>query len=73
LRDHFFFDKPQVLFMHIGGEGTVEKLGKGVEAALDAVKAVRQRAPHPRDGFGAPASLSKSVRYRSPPASCAEG
>ncbi len=24
LHDHFFFDQPQVYFMHIGGEGTVD-------------------------------------------------
>src|SRR5262249_40888993 len=32
LHNHFFFDKPHVLFMHIGGEGSVEQLGKGVKA-----------------------------------------
>src|SRR5262245_36124465 len=26
LHNHFFFDEPKVYFMHIGGEGTVEKL-----------------------------------------------
>src|SRR5438045_1677243 len=25
LHNHFFFDEPKVYFMHIGGEGTVEK------------------------------------------------
>src|SRR5882672_554885 len=30
LHNHFFFDKPRVLFMHIGGEGTLEQLGKGL-------------------------------------------
>jgi hypothetical protein len=54
LHNHFFFDKPRVLFMHIGGEGSVEQLGKGVKAALDAVAAVRKKSPQPRDGFGAP-------------------
>ncbi len=53
LHNHFFYDKPHVLFMHIGGEGSVDKLGKGVKAALDAVKAVRQKSPKPHDGFGA--------------------
>ena len=54
LHNHFFYDKPHVLFMHVGGEGSVEKLGKGVKAALDAVKAVRQKSPQPHEGFGAP-------------------
>src|SRR5438477_7033795 len=26
LHNHFFFDEPKVYFMHIGGEGSVEKL-----------------------------------------------
>jgi hypothetical protein len=55
LHNHFFYDKPHVFFMHIGGEGSVDKLGKGVKATLDAAKAVRQKAPQPRDGFGAQA------------------
>jgi hypothetical protein len=54
LHNHFFFDKPNVFFMHIGGEGSVDKLGKGVKAALDASKAVRQKSPQPHEGFGAP-------------------
>ena len=54
LHNHFFYDKPHVLFMHIGGEGTVDQLGKGVKAALDAAHAVRQKAPKPAAAFGAP-------------------
>jgi hypothetical protein len=53
LHNHFFFDKPHVLFMHIGGEGTVEQLGKGVKAVLDAEKAVRAKSPQPAGAFGA--------------------
>lgn len=52
LHNHFFFDKPHVLFMHIGGEGTVDALAKGVRAALDAQKAIRLKAPQPQSGFG---------------------
>jgi hypothetical protein len=55
LHNHFFYDKPNVFFMHIGGEGSVDKLGKGVKATLDATKAVRQKSAQPREGFGAPA------------------
>jgi hypothetical protein len=54
LHNHFFYDNPRVFFMHIGGEGSIGKLGKGVKAALDAVKSVRQKAPQPHQGFGAP-------------------
>jgi uncharacterized protein DUF1259 len=32
LHNNFFFDKPKVYFMHIGGEGSVEKLAEGVRA-----------------------------------------
>src|SRR5215217_9432189 len=41
LHNHFFFDDPKVYFMHIGGEGTAEKLAAGVKAALDKVKEIR--------------------------------
>jgi hypothetical protein len=54
LHNHFFYDRPHVLFMHIGGEGTVDRLGQGVKAALDAARAVRKKAPRPAASFGAP-------------------
>src|SRR5215204_1949430 len=47
LHNHFFFDQPRVYFMHIGGEGSAEKLGAGVKAALDEVKEVRAANPAP--------------------------
>src|SRR5438067_12579612 len=31
LHNHFFFDQPKVYFMHIEGEGTVEKLASAVK------------------------------------------
>ncbi len=54
LHNHFFFDKPRVYFMHIGGEGSVEQLAKGVRAALDAQKTVRAKNKLPANAFGAP-------------------
>jgi hypothetical protein len=54
LHNHFFFDKPRVYFMHIGGEGSVEQLAKGVKAALDAQKGVRAKTKQPANAFGAP-------------------
>jgi hypothetical protein len=54
LHNHFFFDKPRVYFMHIGGEGSVEKLAKGVRAALDAEKVIRQKNKQPATLFGVP-------------------
>jgi hypothetical protein len=52
LHNHFFYDEPKVYFMHIGGEGTTEKLGTAVRAALEKVKEVRAAAPTPAKAFG---------------------
>ncbi len=52
LHNPFFFDRPHVYFMHIAGEGSVERLGKGVRLALEAQKTVRQKAPSPALAFG---------------------
>ncbi|MEO7298430.1 MAG: DUF1259 domain-containing protein [Verrucomicrobiota bacterium] len=52
LHNHFFFDEPKVYFMHIAGEGDVEKLGKAVRAALDVVKEIRAGNPTPAKTFG---------------------
>jgi hypothetical protein len=53
LHNHFFFDEPKVFFMHIGGEGTVEKLGAAVKTALDKAKEIRAASPMPGKVFGA--------------------
>lgn len=61
LHNHFFYDEPKVYFMHIGGEGSVEKLGAGVKTALDKMKEIRAANPTPGKVFGeafAPASNS---------------
>lgn len=52
LHNHFFFDEPRVYFMHIGGEGTVEKLAGGVKAALAKQKEIRAATPKPGRAFG---------------------
>ncbi len=52
LHNHFFFDQPKVLFMHIGGEGSATQLASGVKAVWDAIKAVRKARPQPAQGFG---------------------
>ncbi|MGH6802264.1 MAG: DUF1259 domain-containing protein [Methyloceanibacter sp.] len=41
LHNHFFFDKPKVFFMHIGGTGEASNLATGVKKVLDAAAAVR--------------------------------
>ena len=55
LHNHFFFESPKVYFMHLGGEGATAALAQGVRAALDAVAAVRAKAPRPAKDFGGPA------------------
>jgi hypothetical protein len=54
LHNHFFFDQPKVLFMHIRGEGSPTQLATGVKAVWDAIKAVRIAHPQPAQGFGGP-------------------
>jgi hypothetical protein len=52
LHNHFFFDQPKVYFMHIGGEGAVDKLAEGVRAIFDKVKEIRTANPQPAKSFG---------------------
>ena len=52
LHNHFFHAQPQVYFMHIGGEGSVELLAGGVKAALAKVKEIRTANPEPARSFG---------------------
>src|SRR6478752_6211760 len=53
LHNHFFFDQPKVFFMHIEGEGTVEKLASAVKKVYDATKQIRAASPNPKDSFDA--------------------
>ena len=52
LHNHFFYAEPQVYFMHIGGEGSVEKLAGGVKAALAKMKEIRAAHAQPVKSFG---------------------
>jgi hypothetical protein len=52
LHNHFFFDHPKVYFMHIEGQGTVEKLATAVRKLYDKIKEVRAANPQPKDSFG---------------------
>jgi hypothetical protein len=52
LHNHFLYDQPKVYFMHLGGEGTAEKLAQGVRRALDQIKKIRQASPYPSRNFG---------------------
>ena len=61
LHNHFFFDQPRVLFMHIGGEGKLADLGKGVRAAMDEAASIRKKAPKPATASGAAKMPVKSA------------
>ena len=61
LHNHFFFDNPRVYFMHIGGEGSVAALGKGVKLAMGKVTEIRKRTPQPATTFGAGPLPAKST------------
>src|SRR5258708_1017618 len=52
LHNHFFFDEPKVYFMHIGGEGSADKLAEGVRAIFDKVKEIRTTNAQPTKSFG---------------------
>src|SRR5215470_14836886 len=60
LHNHFFFDQPKVFFMHIEGEGAVEKLATAVRKVYDAAKQIRAASPRPKDSFGAESLPEKS-------------
>jgi Domain of Unknown Function (DUF1259) len=53
LHNHFFFDHPKVYFMHIEGEGAVDKLAGAIRKAYDTAKEVRVGSPNPKESFGA--------------------
>ena len=62
LHNHFFYDQPKVYFMHIGGEGTADKLARGVRAAFNTVKQVRAANPEPAASFpGTPLPAQSSL------------
>ena len=55
LHNHFLFDSPRVMFMHIGGSGRAERLATAVARAMDKVKEIREASPHPAARFSGPA------------------
>lgn len=48
IHNHFLRDSPHVMYMHIGGMGSEERLARGVKAILEKVKEVR--GINPADG-----------------------
>src|SRR5256714_7739509 len=51
LHNHFFFDQPKVYFMHIEGEGTVDKLATAVKKMYDTTKGIRGPNAKPAESF----------------------
>ena len=51
LHNHFFFDEPKVYFMHIEGEGSVDKLAGAVKKMYDMIKAIRGSNAKPGRSF----------------------
>jgi len=45
IHNHFLRDKPHVMYMHIGGMGSEEKLASSVKAIFDKVSEVRGKNP----------------------------
>ncbi len=63
LHNHFFFDHPKVYFMHIEGEGAVDKLAGAVRKVYDAVKQIRAANPNPKDSIRRSAVAGKKFNY----------
>jgi hypothetical protein len=51
LHNHFFFDQPKVYFMHIEGEGSVDKLASAVKKMYDTTKGIRGPNAKPAESF----------------------
>ena len=60
LHNHFFFDRPKVYFMHIEGEGAVDKLAAAVRKVYDRIKEIRAGSPQPKDSFAVGALPEKN-------------
>jgi len=54
LHNHFFFDAPRVMFMHMGGHGSVARLASAVRQVMDKVNEIRAASPQPASQFPGP-------------------
>src|SRR5262245_44194933 len=62
LHNHFFYESPRVMYMHIGGHGSVQTLAPAVKNVLDAVSRVRTGATTPPSKFpGNPIPETSSI------------
>jgi hypothetical protein len=60
VHNHFFFDQPKVYFMHIEGQGSVEKLAMAVRKVYDKIKEIRAADPNPKNTFAQKSLAEKS-------------
>jgi hypothetical protein len=51
LHNHFFYESPRVMYMHIGGAGEPDKLAAAVKKVIDAQRGVRSGAAEPASSF----------------------
>ncbi|HYO81666.1 MAG TPA: DUF1259 domain-containing protein [Bryobacteraceae bacterium] len=62
LHNHFFYESPRVMYMHIGGQGDPEKLAGAVRKVIDAQRAVRTASPEPARTFpGTPVAAENRI------------
>jgi hypothetical protein len=60
LHNHFFFDNPKIMFMHIGGMGDLNQLASAVRKAVDKVREIRTASPTPVPSFPGPPIAEKN-------------
>lgn len=60
LHNHFFYESPRVMFMHIGGTGTAQQLGAAVKKCLDQIATIRKSTPQPANKFQGPIAPENS-------------
>src|SRR5215510_14717261 len=61
LHNHFFFDEPNVYFMHIGGTGDAKALAQGVKKVYDKVAEIRAANPAPTKAFSGTIAASNAI------------
>lgn len=61
IHNHFFYDAPHVVYMHVGGEGTVATLGGGVRVAINTIAKIRMQSKKPARGYGLPPLSAKNA------------
>ncbi len=62
LHNHFFYEQPRIMFMHIGGSGEAARLAGAVAKVLAAQREARNGAATPSGAFpGAPVPAANSI------------